>query len=396
MTKIPDFDSQEVQSQLFSRTVAGYFNTGTIGPLPAFAHQAMMRAVNAELGDLRTTFEGFLSFLDFAASLRARLGRVVGADASEIALTHGTTEGINIALWGLGWKRGDSVVTTNVEHGSVLIPLYQLHQRYDLNIHFVDAASGDPDRILAAMAPAIRPGVQLVIVPHIPKETGAILPVREITELAHHAGALVLVDAAQAVGAIPVDLHTLGVDYYAFSGHKWLCGPVGTGGLYVSSSAMHMLRPTYVADGNPYMRDDPGTLELGEKANRYEVGGYSRSALHGLAASVTWLSEEFGFDIIYRRIQEIREYFVDRISRIPEVELMAPPSRLAGIVSFRISGVESKECIEYLSGRDVFFSLLPDISAIRVSCGFFNTPEQVDRAIELIGEIIPRKPRSRY
>jgi L-cysteine/cystine lyase len=384
-------DSSALRAQLPATHHMAYLNTGTTGPLPIATHEVMAEAAANELAYGRVGMDGYLQFREYAARLRGELAAALGAGPHEIALTRSTTEGMNISIWGIDWKPGDTVVTTNVEHGGALLPLYQLHRRYGVDIEFVDVASGEVEQVMAAMAAAIRPGVKMVVLSHVAYGTAAVLPVQAITELAHTAGALVLVDGAQSVGAMPVDFHALGIDFYAFSGQKWLCGPEGTGGLFVSEASFDRLEPTRVTYGSVditrYTPDDPDSFELTPSAARYEAGSFYRPAIRGLAASLAWISEQAGLDAAYDRIGGLREYCVGRISQLRDVELMAPPEALAGLVAFRYPGLDPVKAVEHLGEHGVSIRSIPDNGALRLSCGFYNTEDEVDRAIDLVGEL---------
>jgi L-cysteine/cystine lyase len=390
-------DSAWIRSQLPATEALAYLNTGTHGPLPTRTNEVMAAAAAAELRDGRASMQAYMEFRDRAAALRGMLAGALGADQAEIALTRSTTEGMNIAIWGLDWKPGDVVVTTTVEHGGALIPLYQLHRRHGVTIEFADAASGEPDEVMASMESAIRPGVKLVVVSHVAYGTGSVLPLREIAALAHHRGALVLVDGAQSVGATEVDFHALGADFYAFPGQKWLCGPEGTGGLYVSAAAMELLQPTYVGfgtmDHEKYRPNDPGSFEVVDTAARYEAGTFYRPAIRGLAASLSWLCEDIGLSVIYERIRGLREHCVGRLSELDGVRLMAPASALAGLVAFRHPDLDPAKCVAYLAEHQVSIRSIPDNGALRLSCGFYNTPVEIDRAVGLVADLVPAGPR---
>jgi L-cysteine/cystine lyase len=386
-------DAALIRSQLPATEALAYLNTGTHGPLPIRTNEVMAAAAAAELRDGRATMQAFMDYRERAAALRGMLAGALGADEAEIALARSTTEGMNMAIWGLDWKPGDVVVTTNVEHGGALIPLYQLHRRYGVTITFADATSGKPDEVLAAMESAISPGVKLVVLSHVAYGTGAVLPLREVAALAHERGALVLVDGAQSVGAIEVDFHALGVDFYAFPGQKWLCGPEGTGGLYVSAAAMDQLQPTYVGFGavdyDKYRPNDPGSFEVIGAAARYEAGTFYRPAIRGFAASFSWLSEDIGLGAIYERIRGLREHCVGRLGELDGVRLMAPASALVGLVAFRHPDLDPAKCVAYLAEHKVSIRSIPDNGALRLSCGFYNTPDEIDRAVGLIADLIP-------
>jgi L-cysteine/cystine lyase len=386
-------DSALIRSQLPATEVIAYLNTGTHGPLPVRANEVMAAAAAAELRDGRANMQAFMDYRERAAALRGMLAGALGADEAEIALARSTTEGMNMAIWGLDWKPSDVVVTTNVEHGGALIPLYQLHRRYGVTIKFADATSGEPDGVLAAMESAISPGVKLVVLSHVAYGTGALLPLREVAALAHERGALVLVDGAQSVGATEVDFHALGVDFYAFPGQKWLCGPEGTGGLYVSAAAIGRLEPTYVGfgavDHDKYRPNDPDSFQVIGAAAAYEAGTFYRPAIRGFAASFSWLSEDIGLDVVYERIRRLREYSVGRLGELGGVRLMAPASALAGLVAFRHPDLDPAKCVAYLAEHQVSIRSIPENGALRLSCGFYNTPDEVDRAIGLIADLIP-------
>jgi L-cysteine/cystine lyase len=391
MSFTSSIDVAAIRAQLPATQTVAYLNTGTTGPLPTKTHEVMAEAATAELENGRIGMEGYLQFREHAASLRGSLGAALGADQNEIALTRSTTEGMNIAISGLDWRAGDKVVTTNIEHGGALIPLYQLHRRLGADIEFVDVANGDADQAVAAMAAAIRPGVKLVVLSHVAYGTGATLPIREITELAHAAGALVLIDGAQSVGAMPIDFHALGIDFYAFSGQKWLCGPEGTGGLFVSARNFDRLQPTYVGFGavnhDRYRPNDVDSFELSLGAASYEAGTFYRPAIRGLATSLSWISEQTGFDEAYGRIRGLREYCVEQLSHVADVELMAPAEALAGLVAFRWPGLDPVASVQHLRDGGVSIRSIPENNALRLSCGFYNTTDEIDLAIGLAREL---------
>jgi L-cysteine/cystine lyase len=390
--------SARVRSQLPATEALAYLNTGTTGPLPSRTHEVMAAAAAAEHRDGRASMQAYQQFREQSAALRGMIAAALGADQAEIALTRSTTEGMNIAVCGLDWKPDDIAVTTTVEHGGALLPLYQLRQRHGVRIEFAEAASGEPEEILAAMESVVRPGVKLVVLSHVAYGTGAVLPVRAIAALAHEHGALVLVDGAQSVGATEVDFHALGADFYAFPGQKWLCGPDGTGGLYVSATAMQRLQPTYVGfggvDHEKYQADDPDSFAVVGTAARYEAGTFYRPAIYGLAASLTWLHEDIGLSVIHEQVSGLREYCVGRLGELDGVRLMAPAPALAGLVAFRHPDLDPVACVAYLAEHGVSIRSIPGSGALRLSCGFYNTRDEIDRTIGLIADLLPHSPRA--
>ena len=267
-------DLAAVRAELPILAQTAYLNSGTAGPWPRSVVAAIESALRAELVRGRASPAGLPEFRPLLQQTRAWLAECVGADADEIALTHSATEGIDIVVWGLPWQPGDEIVTTSIEHRGVLVPVRAAAERCGLVVRVVDVGHGEPARVLAAVADALTPRTRLVALSHVSFSTGARLDVAALAELAHAQGATLAVDGAQAVGVLPVDVHALGVDFYAFPGQKWLCGPEGTGGLYVARARQATLAATFV-----------GTRSAGPAAAHYEWATLFRPGVHGLHAA---------------------------------------------------------------------------------------------------------------
>lgn len=209
-----------------------YLNTGTNGPLPQRSHETLLSQATVELEQGRIRPECYVHLQQEKNRVRGDLATLLGSASDEIALTHNTTEGMNIALMGLNWERGDEVVTATTEHPGGLNPLAVLRQRYGVRIHQIEIARKD-SHPMEELSRVLNPRTKAVILSHISWSTGMVLPMREMTELAHGVGALVICDGAQSGGMIALDVSDLGVDAYALSGQKWLCGPDGTGALFL-------------------------------------------------------------------------------------------------------------------------------------------------------------------
>jgi L-cysteine/cystine lyase len=379
---------EQIRSQLPSTRSAAYLNTGTAGPLPLPAAQAMAREAEAELHTGRITPDGFPKLRERIEGLRRDLAEVVGAQPGEAALTHSTTEGMNIAAWGLDWEPGDEVVTTSQEHPGGLLPLYLLHRRRGVRVTFADVGNGEADRTLDALGRAIRPGVKAVVLSHVLYTTGAVLPLKEVVEIAHAAGAVVVADAAQAAGAIPVDVHQLGIDAYAFSGQKWLLGPEGTGGFYVDPDRREGFQPTYVSgfgiDHDAYRWDDAESLVLAPGAERYEFALPYRPGVTALAASLAWVRDEVGREAAHALVAENAQHAWESAHELPGVEVLTPAGQLAGLVAFKVRDQDPIATVERLAAAGVLIRSIPENGALRISTGFYNTRAEIDRAIALI------------
>lgn len=391
-------DTQSIRSELPATDAIVYLNNGTYGPLPRRSVAAINAALERELdvGRIGGGMQAFLDYFDELAALRAALARLVGAGADEIALARSTTEGVNLGLWGGSWAAGDEVVTSSQEHGGVLMPLAMLRQRYGVKVTFAEVGHGDAAQTLDAFAKAIHPGVKMVVLSHVLYTTGAVLPLKEISELAHAAGAIVHVDGAQSVGAIPVDVDALGVDYYAFPGQKWLCGPDSSGGFFVRADRLDALSPTFTTfstiDFRQFSATDPESFVFSPGAARFETGTFFRPAIKGFTASLQWLTQSVGVDDAIADIAALAAYCRDRVGEIPGVTVLTPADQLAGLVSFQIGDADVDEAVAFLARAGISIRSIHENHALRISTGFYNTTDEIDRTAEVVRELLKQHP----
>jgi L-cysteine/cystine lyase len=365
-----DIDAVRALIPVTERTA--YLNTGTAAPWSLPVVTAIERALHAELALGRASPAGLPDFRPLLIETRQRLATWVSAAPDEIALTHSATEGIDIVAWGLDVQPGDEVVTTSIEHRGVLVPLAHLARRRGVTVTTIDVGDGAPLEALDALHEAITVRTRLVALSHVSFSTGAALPIRQIVEFAHAVGAQVAVDGAQAVGAMPVNVHALGVDYYAFPGQKWLGGPEGTGGLFVRRERHESLQQTYV-----------GTRSASPGAARYEWGTLFRPGVHGLHAALGWL-DELGRDWVFARTAVLADRCFRRLSAMQGVEVITPPTARAGLVHFRLPGADLEACVARFSAAGLTIRGVPDTSSLRVSCAAFNTEAEIDRLCDLV------------
>ena len=413
---LPDDEKIPAIREALPATAAGiYLNTGTAGPLPRENARAMAEAEAWELRTGRADVNFYKDSVERKAEARASIAAILGTNPSHIALTHAATDGMNVATWAVDWKPGDRVVTTNLEHAGGLGPLWAIRERLGVELAIADIGMGaagaaadraadapaaDPAPILAAFDRAITPGTRLVSVSHVTWATGARLPIREIAELAHSRGALIAVDGAQAVGAIPVAVEELGVDFYAVPGQKWLLGPEGIGAVYCAPSVMDRPRLTLAGYANFESMDLEGNGNLWPDARRFEGAGFHGPSVLGFARSTAWLSMFVGLPWVYERAARLAGEAAAMLSEVPGVEVLTPRQNMAGLVSFRIAGWHSLAALRELSQRTLCIARnIPPLDAIRISVGFFNTEGELRRfrdGVALVAEntpdTIPHRP----
>lgn len=354
-------DLDAIRRDLPALASLAYLNTGTEGPLPAAAAQAMREAVDEDERRGRISGKRFEKMELQLAECRALMGGMVGVGPTQVALTGGTVDGLRAVLDRLGLAKGDRVVTTDIEHPAALAPLERLAARRGVQLDriAISTAATDAD-IVAAFGRALAPGARLVMVSHVAYSTGRVLPVAAIAEAAREAGALVLVDGAQAVGAIRVDFARTGADFYAFPGQKWLLGPEGAGALAVAPRSLASIC------------DDVAELECGTA---------SKPVWAGMRAALAWrrgLAGEAGLSgLIAANAARLR----GRLAEIDGIELVTPPAA-AGLLTFGVRGLSARELVAALGARRLAVRDVPGTGWVRVSCGFFNSAAELDAVAE--------------
>ena len=315
-------------------------------------------------------------------------------DPSRLAFAANATHALNAALYGL-LRPGDRVVTTSVEHNSVMRPLRHL-ETLGVRVTVVDGeADGSID--LGKVGDALRPGARLLVATHASNVAGTIMPVGELAAMAHAHGARLVVDAAQTAGTVPIDVEALGVDVLAFTGHKGLFGPTGTGGLYVREDV----------DLQPLVRGGTGSdsaheLQPGFMPDMLESGTLNVAGIAGLGAGVRFLMGS-GIEAVQAHERELAARCVHGLRAIDGVTVYGPsdPASRCGIVSFNVAGASPSDVGLLL---DESFGIMArtglhcapaahrtldtfPAGTVRFGVGWFNTTAEMDAAIDAVRQI---------
>jgi cysteine desulfurase / selenocysteine lyase len=316
------------------------------------------------------------------------------ADRREIVFVRGATEAINLIAqsWGATFlKAGDEVLISELEHHSNIVPWQMLRDR--LGIRLVVApidATGGLD--LAQFERLLSPRTRLVAVTHTANATGALLPVETIVRLAHARGALVLVDGCQAAPRLPVDVPALGCDFYVFSGHKTY-GPTGIGVLYGRYELLEAM-PPWQGGGEMILHVTFEKTEFQEPPHRFEAGTPDISGAIALGTALDFI-EGLGRDSIMRHEERLTGYGVDRLSRIPGLNLLGAGQRRLGILSFDLDGVHPHDVATILDQYQVavraghhcaqpLMERLGLAGTTRASLGVYNDESDIDRLAEAL------------
>jgi L-cysteine/cystine lyase len=362
-----------------------YLNTGTNGPLPRRGVAALTQQARLELEEGRIAPGTWPRFQATMVETRQAFAALLRCAPDEVALTHNTTEGMNIALMGLNWQPGDELVTASSEHGGALNPIALIKQRFGVRVHYTPIGLRDHDPV-EELAKVLSPRTKALVLSHVSWSTGTTLPIQQLSELAHSAGALVVCDAAQSCGMLPTDVSALGVDAYACSGQKWLCGPDGTGALFVRRESLDRIQQTYIGfAGVKSQSDNPtATFEPGDGAQRYEAGAFYPPALMALNASLAWIAEDVGWEWAYRRIHELGRYCYAELERIEGVELYLPEQAITGLIHFKLTGVSPETLTLRLAEEGIMIRHTPEPPLNRVSTGFYTSDEDIDQLARAI------------
>lgn len=373
-----------------------YLNTGTCGPLPIVAYDEMTDELRLDLTKARIDSQHFPRILQTRNDVRAVVAAAIGADPTEIAVTSSTTDGMYSAILGYRWQAGDELLLTNIEHPGGMIPSFLVKRRHGVRVRVVDLGlgGGDPAAIVHAFERSITSRTRMIVLSHVSYTTGATLPLKEIVALAHSHDVLVVADAAQSYGSLRLDMHDLGVDAYACSGQKWMCGPDGTGALYVRAARTGEFEQTFVAGGTIRESVDyyGASYAPAFGAARFDTAGRNVGLMRGQIAATRWISEQLGVDWVSERIAEIAGYTYDELCRLDRVTVVTPREALAGLIAFNVDGISGSDLAARLAAdHNVTIRFVtryinnPD--AARVSLGFFNTREDVARLIEGIQSV---------
>jgi L-cysteine/cystine lyase len=365
-----------------------FFNGGTNGPIPRRSHDALVQYAQTELTEGRVGLATFTRMQELWTQARANLATILGCDPLEIALTHNTTEGMNIALMGLDWQKGDELITSTLEHPGGLNPAYLIKQRCGVKLRMTEIGLPGIDS-LATLQRALTPRTRAVVLSHVSWSTGMVLPIRELADLAHQQGALFICDAAQSGGMVPSNVYDLGVDAYACSGQKWLCGPDGTGALFIRQDRLSDIQPTYFGymGIKNHLSTTEGYFIPSDGAQRYEAASLYPPAMQAFVTSLNWLIQDIGLAWVYQRIAALGQYCYHRLSALEGVTILSPRDRLAGLVHFSLAGVAPTDVTTKLRERSIIIRDIPDRAVNRVSLGFYNTEEEIDQLASALAEL---------
>jgi cysteine desulfurase/selenocysteine lyase len=325
---------------------------------------------------------------------RETIAAHLGADTREVIFVRNATEALNLVAY--SWGRSnlsarDRILITEMEHHSNVVPWYQVAQEKGADLDWAPI-DGDGRLDLEAFASLLERGPKLVCVAHVSNVLGTINPIPEIARMAHDAGALLVVDGAQAGPKLELDMAALGADFYAVTGHK-MYGPTGIGALFGRRELLEEM-PPFIGGGSMIKKVTKERITWASLPAKFEGGTPPIGEAVGFGAAVRWI-DELGLPAMHAAEAELTSYALDRVAEVPGLTVFGPPAgdERGGIVSFGLDGVHSHDVSEILDRHgvavraghhcaQVLMERLGVPATTRASFAVYNTPAEVDRLVD--------------
>jgi selenocysteine lyase/cysteine desulfurase len=362
-------------------------NNGTLGPMPKTVFNTLMRYFRVQVSN---PYDGYNFLPTFRESVRAKLASFINASPEEVAITSNTTEGLNFIINGLELEAGDEVLMSNLEHPGHIGPWKLKEKRVGIKIKEVPLSptAKTTDEIVGAFAAAITPQTRVISISHTVFITGLIMPLKELSQLAHDKGLLILADSAHGIGMLDLDMKALGIDFFASSPYKWLGAPTGVGLLYVRKEAIDKVFPTVVSSG----------WENQRTAAKLDPSGQRSDAMLFALDEALNFNNKIGKSRIERRIKVLAARLKQQLAGIPGVKVHTPvdPYLSAGLTAFSMGGALEPALVEFLRQK---YNLVVRTTGnpkagtygIRVSTPIYVSTKEVDMVVEGVRTLLGHK-----
>lgn len=360
-----------------------YLNTGWAGPSPQSVLDRVRVTLEEEAVLGPASPQGLAVGRRVTSEAIAGVAQLMRANEEEIALTHGTTEGVNMVLHGIPWNPGDELVTANLEHPALASTTKVVAERYGITIHQVEVSpQATPEEMVSSISDSITSRTRLVALSHIQFTCGLRMPLASIAKIAHSVGALLLVDGAQTGGHIVLDMPNLGADFYAISGQKWLFGPTGTGALYVRKDLRDQLQPLFASSTAAASGRRAG-------ARLFELTTNGPGLVAGFAEALR-IHHEIGTEAIEARTKALGDRLRNSVEGVAGIQITSSthPDTTCGLVSVAIQGMAPDEVTNELWERNrIVGRTVTSPAAVRLSAAPFNTESEMDLTASTLRDI---------
>jgi L-cysteine/cystine lyase len=370
-----------------------YFNFGAQGTMSSKALQAIIDTHQyiQKLGPFSGRINSWLT--DKVNLLRQAIALELETTPETITITENVTTGCNIPLWGLDWHQGDRIVMTDCEHPGIIATVGEIKRRFGVEVSICPIRDtlnyGDPVEVIRSH---LTERTRMVVLSHLLWNTGQVLPLKAIAQACHNYPAnqmiRVMVDAAQSVGCLDLNLPELEIDYYAFTGHKWLCGPAGVGGLYIKPSAFEELNPTFIGWRGVEMDQQGKPIAWKPDGTKFEVATAAYPEYEGLRAAIA-VHQKWGTKgDRYQQICQLSAYLWSRLQQIDQISCLKATAPEAGLISFQIAGVNHEQLVDTLEKQGFLLRTIADPDCIRAGVHYLTLPEEIDSLIQALKQQI--------
>ena len=376
-----------------------YFNYGGQGPLPTPALEAITASWRTiqELGPFSTDVWPFVE--RETAAVRVALAGLCGVGPHRLALTENVTSGCVLPLWGLPWQSGDRLLISDCEHPGVVAACHELARREGLEISalpVLELCRTTPQAdlssaVLMALDQALTDDTRLVVLSHLLWNTGCVMPITAVAErlAAHPRHPWLLVDAAQSMGSIPAAEAAAAADIYAFTGHKWCCGPEGLGGVALSERLLEQSQPTLI--GWRSLRHEGSAVSPWHRdARRFEVATSCVPLCSGLASALDLLAAEGSAAQRLERIRAGSQRLWQGLQNLPGVQPLLPEPPPAGLVSFTLPASTAgghAGVVKQLGEQGFWIRNLEDPDCLRACTHITTTTAEIDALLGALGKV---------
>lgn len=366
----------EVRNQLMLDDNLVYLNTGTLGPAPKLAHDKIT-ALMARL-EANPAIENFGPMGREMELTRGKVASFMGAQEDEIILTRNTTEGISLVCSGIDWNVGDEILTTNHEHGGAETGLNFLAASKGAVINKITMPypAASKQQLLDLVDENLTDKTKILLLSHVETVTGLRWPIKEVADMLKGRDILFIVDGAQAPGMLNINLHDMGCDVYACSGHKWIMGPKETGVLYLKKDIQHQVNSVFTTGGYGVYSASAGTRNA--------------PIIIGFGDVLDW-HMAIGTERIEARCMELAKYCYEKLSAVDGINIISSSDEelSSAIVSFSLNdSVPNGVVFRGMRDKGITIKTLPQYNAIRISNHMFTNNRDVDQMVSLLKEYL--------
>ena len=327
---------------------------------------------------------------------RKAVAKLINCDANEVVYTHNVSHSLNQIAFGLKDQltKDDTVLLTYAEHASNLLPWFYLQKEIGFQIEYIETDQ-QANISIESFQKSMHQGVKVVSVAEVTNVLGSVQPIKQMCKIAHEYGAYMIVDGAQSVPHMSVDVKDLDIDFLGFSAHK-MCGPGGVGILYGKKELLDQMEPVFYGGDMNARFDKDGNVILKESPIKFEAGTPNIEGVIGTGAAIEYLLS-IGMDNIHTYEAELRAYAIEKLSKLDNIEIYNPDNKY-GPIDFNAKGVFAQDAAGFLASKNIavrsgnhcakiLHNIIGTDQSIRASLYFYNNKEDIDKLVDACKDI---------